>query len=1085
MTFVNTHSHSYYSLLDGFNSPDELVKRAVELEMPGIAITDHGVLTGHREFIRSCNEHGLKGILGVEAYFTPDRNVRIKDKDKLPDDKRYNHIVLLAQNDTGLRNISRMNEIAYEEGFYYKPRMDYETLANHSEGVIVVSGCMSGVISQHILKGEDEKAAEAAAWFKDVFGDNFYMEIQPHNSELLNTKSLYIADAQGIKSVVTLDCHYTSPEFRVAEEVMLAMTSKKKNPDYDHESSKMIADTIERLDYIYGDRSMSFKDLPLYLMSADEAQNALSAQGIERPELFSNTLEIADKVEGYDLPSNLDLLPIIVNDPQHELEQQARAGLAKMGLDTNPEYVDRLNEELEIIKAKNFAAYFLIVADVIQNAKANGVLVGPGRGSSAGSLVCFVMSITTVDPIENGLLFFRFIDIERDDWPDVDTDIQDNRRDESKQYLADKYGDVAGIATYNTFKDKAAIKDVARAFDVPFKVVNDALKGIDTFEQFMESPKTKMFRQQYPDVVKYAEMVRGRVRSTGVHAAGIVTSNRPINEIAPIEYRTDENTGKRVPIVALNMNEAADVGLIKIDLLGLKTLTVIDDTLKLIKKRHAKDIDLDKLPLNDPAIYEDLSAGRTKGVFQAEQPAYTGLLIKMGVRNFAELAASNALVRPGAMNSIGADYVSRKNGTMATSYHHAIMKPFTSETYGCILYQEQVMLTCTELAGMSMGDANKIRKIIGKKKDVHEFDQYKERFIEGASKHVPEKVAEKLWHDFEAHADYSFNKSHAYAYSLLTYWTAWLKHYYPTEFVISMLQSEDDKDVRMQYIIEARRLGIGVLLPHINHSKADYSIEGDSIRIGLSSVKWISENVAEKIIAARPYTDYASFKKVADAKFSGINARAVGSLNAVGGAHFPDNPKTGLEKDNYYEILGLPEFSSEIPDWVTAKFSEAIEFEEDGEFILHGLVKAIKRGPGWSRVEIVDKTGTVGVFDQEDSKVTAGSVYVFAVAQNSIVDFLKPEEVTAKRKVLSKYLMSAKALCRPDERVVIAARSRKTKKGDDMATVLLSDDAGELESALVFNYNYNDVMPKLTPGRKIKPLLSRTKDGALTIKDVM
>ena len=1085
MSFVNLHSHSYYSLLDGFSSPDELIKRAAELEMPAMAITDHGNLTAHRETYRAGKENGVKPILGVEAYFTKDMYDRTPRKDRGPDDKAYNHIILIAKNDVGLKNIGRMSELAWKDGFYYKPRMDHNLLEEYHEGVIVVSGCMNSIICQAILNGKDEYAIEQAQWFKNIFGDDFYIEIQPHNSLDLNVKSLSLADQLGIKPVLTLDCHYASPDQRTAEEIMLAIgTHPKAVKDTTQSKARSISNVMDKLDYLYGDRQMSFKDINLYLMSRQEAYEQMEAQGILREDMFENTLEVASKVSDYELPKSLELLPSTSKDPASELVKLANEGLKERGLSDKPDYVNRLNEELEIIQQKDFSAYFLIVADMISHAKSQGIMVGPGRGSSAGSLVCYALGITEIDPIEYGLLFFRFIDLERDDFPDIDTDIEDRRRNEVKEYIGNKYGNVASIATYNTFKDKNAIKDVARIFGVPYADINNVLKGVDDWSEIHKSAKGKRFITDYPEVMKYADSLRGRIRSTGIHPAGIVTSSIPINEVAPIEYRKDPKTGEQIPVVALDMNEAADIGLIKIDALGLKTLSVISEALELIKSRKRKKIDLLEIPLNDSLIYEELSNGRTKGIFQVEQAAYTSLLVKMGVDNFSDLAASNALVRPGAMNSIGAEYIARKHGKRDISFIHKDVIPYTSETYGLHVYQEQVMLTCIEIGGMSKGDANKVRKIIGKKKDVREFDAYKAMFIEGASKKISEKEAESLWHEFEAHADYSFNKSHAVAYSMLTYWTAWLKYYYPHEFILATLNNEGDKDSKMEYLIEAKRMGIKIALPHINYSESDFSLQGDKLRFGLNSIKFISDKVAQNIIEGRPYLTYSEFSERANKKFSGINSRAVNALNMIGAATFDDNPKSGDERKNLYEIIGLPEFSSEIPDWVSLRFNSSEDFTEDGQYIIFGMVKNIKRGKGWSRVEIVDKLGTIGVFDEENTPLEPGAVYVFSIAKNSIISYSTAKDIVEERNPLGKFLMSPKPMCDPDTRYIIGVRTRETKSKTKMATVLFCDDVGDLDSALVFSYNFEDVMRKASAGRKVSPVFSRTKDGTLTIKEI-
>ena len=1081
--YHNHHSHSYYSLLDGFSSPEELLKRAEEVGMTALSLTDHGTLSGHRDFLIAAKDTKVKPILGLEAYFTPDRLDKRSRKDREPDEQVYNHLIVLAKDEGGLQNLSKLSEIGWNDGFFMKPRIDFDVLEKNSEGLIIVSGCMNGIIAKAIQNGNDALARQYTDWFKQVFKDDFYMELQPHNPYELNAAMLKLADEMGVKSTVTLDCHYASPEDRVAEEIMLILgTHPNVKKDSTFEGSKKIKDIMERLDYLYGDRQMSFKDLEIFLMGYKDVKQLMIDQGIDREDLYENSLEISDKVSSYDFKQGLDLLPAEYAYPDDQLEKIAFEGLAKRGLEQNQEYVDRINQELEIIKSKNFSSYFIVVADMINWSKKNNILVGPGRGSAAGSLVCYALGITEVDPIKYGLLFFRFINPERNDFPDIDTDYEDRKRGQVKEYLSDQYQHVASIATFLTFKDKGVVRDVARALHVPLPEVNKALKGIETWDEFINSTISKEFRDKYPEVLKYSEKLRGRIRGTGMHAAGIVASKDNISKFAPMETRKDTQSDERVQVVAVDMEQAADIGLIKIDALGLKTLTVIHDALDIIQERKNKTIELEKIPLDDKEVYADLTAGFTKGVFQAEATPYTNLLIKMGVYNFDELAASNALVRPGAMNTIGAEYIKRKKGKTTVTYIHDIVKDFTKDTYGCILYQEQVMLACVKLGGMSMAEADKVRKIIGKKKDAKEFDQYKERFVKGASKHITEKQAEKLWHDFEAHAGYSFNKSHAVAYSMLSYWSAWLKKYYPHEFMYSLLKNEKDKDTRTDYLIEAKRMGIAIKLPHVNESQIDFSLESNSIRFGLGNVKFISENIGSKIIAGRPFTSFDQFKKYCSAKGSGINNRAVDSLNKVGAAAFPDNTRSGNEKENYYEFLNIPEFTSEIPRWIEAYAKPIEEYSEEGCFLVIGMVKSIKRGDGWSRIEIVDKTGSVGIFDRSDTIIEPGKIYLFLVADNRIGGYALSEDLKDTSDPFIKYLLAKNMTLSEDERYVISFTPRKTKKGDKMANIVLADRDKDLYSVVAFPSLYASSLVNMKPGTVCKPILEQTKTGSIAVK---
>jgi DNA polymerase III subunit alpha len=1088
MKFTHLHVHSYYSLMDGLNSPLELVQAAKAAGQTAIAITDHGTLSSHREMQIACKEEGIKPILGVEAYISPtDRFDKSSKTDKSI--QAYNHIILLAKNKKGLENINTLQELAWNEGFYHKPRIDREVLDLYSEGIIVLSGCLNGLISKAIDRGSLDEARTLLEGFKKTFGPDFYVEVQSHNPKPINSALLELADELKIKAVATGDAHFAKEEDRVLEEAMLILsTSPKMDKDADFEMSRQIKDINERLNYLYPDRRISFQDYNLFIQSRDEIEADFNKVGIARTDIYENTMEIADKVKEYDFNRGLDLLPVPKTDADEKLSQMASEGLKRLGLQDSQVYIDRLKEELSVIKDKSFASYFLVVADMINWAKGNDIKVGPGRGSAAGSLVCYALGITDVDPIKYDLLFFRFINPERNDFPDIDTDFEDRRRKEVKDYLKKKFKHVASISTYTYFKDKGVIRDAARVFMVPLSDVNRAMKSIDTFEDFVDSPNTKEFRTKYPEVLWLADRLRGRIRSVGVHAAGVVVAKDDLRKYAPVESRADASdlVSGRIPVVAYDMDTVADIGLIKLDALGLKTLSVISDTLASIKKRSGKDINLSELTLDDPDVYKVLSEGYTKGVFQAEATPYTNLLIKMGVDKFEDLAASNALVRPGAMNTVGASYIKRKHGDEAVQFIHPIMKPFTENTYGVIIYQEQVMQACVHLGGMTWSEADKVRKIIGKKKDAKEFDQFKDRFIDGASKHISKKQAETLWHTFEAHAGYSFNRSHAVAYSMLSYYTAWLKTYYPLEFMFSILKNENDKDARTEYLIEAKRLKLSIKLPHINESDVFFSLKEDSIRFGLGEVKFISDSIANKIIDQRPFTSYSEFIDKASKKGSGINSRAISALNAIGGAAFPDNPRSGNEKDSYYEYLGIPTFNLEgIPPRIKSQARPIEEFEDLGSFVMFGMVKSIKRGNGWARIELVDETGSIGLFHTEQTQIETGQMYFILVGDNRIARYVKVSEIdpTGSNSFVD-YLYKKEYDLDEDEYIVVDFTPYVTKAGKTMSHIVLSNAQKELTRVIAFPTMYKMSLAKMREGMKCNVVLSTLDDGTLMVKEI-
>jgi DNA polymerase-3 subunit alpha len=1090
MSYAGLHVHTHYSLFDGIATPQEYVDRAVQLGMPAIAITDHGSLSGHREMYRAAKEAGIKPILGIEGYITKDRKDHTDKKEKNdPLDLNYNHLIILAKNAKGLQNLNKLNELAWTEGFYKKPRIDWEILEKYKEGLVITSGCLSGVLAKAIEANELAYAKEHIQWCKKTFGDDYYLEVMPHNPPEINKTILDLADEFGIKPVVTPDCHHSDPSQKEIQELKLILNSysNKTEKDVTYEKSAKYDNLMDRLDYLYGaDRQMSFNNFEIHLLSDEEMHNAMKAQGIDREDMYQNTIEIVDKIQDYKIKDHLNLLPVQYQDPDKELRALALQGLAERGFEGNQEYLDRLEEELKIIQDKNFGPYFLVVRSMIAWAKKEGIVVGPGRGSSAGSLLCYALGITDIDPIPHGLLFFRFINPERNDFPDIDTDIQDSRREEVKDYLVRQYRHVASIATFLSFKDKGVVRDIARVLNIPLSDVNKVMKLVDTWDEYCNSKQTAEFREKYPEIEKYGEQLRGRIRGTGIHAAGVVTSKDPIFKYAPLETRTTPGSKERIPVVAVDMTEAERIGLIKIDALGLKTLSVLDDTLKIIQDREgSKRIDLLKINMEDANIYKMLSDGYTKGVFQCEATPYTNLLIKMGVKNFNELAASNALVRPGAMNTIGKDYIARKHGKQNISYHHQVMKAFTQDTYGCILYQEQVMQACTELGGMTMAEADKVRKIIGKKKDAKEFDQFKDQFVAGASRFLTPNAALDLWTDFEAHAGYSFNKSHAVAYSTLSYWTAWLKYYYPIEFMYSLLKNEKDKDARTEYLIEAKRMGISIKLPHINDSDMDFKIEGKGIRFGLSAIKFISDNIATKFIEARPFTSYKHLEEFVFTKGSGVNSRALQALRVVGAATFEDNPRNDEEiRENLYEYLNLPEFNISVPSHYHAFINPVEDFEEKGSFVLMGMVKSIKRGQGWSRVEILDKTGSIGIFDEEQTSIETGKTYLLLASDNRIVSAVPIDEVKNSPAAIVKFLNYRMLPYKDEEMFVVSFKPRVTKAGKKMASLVLADSTRDLHSVTVFPTAFPKAYMKLEEGNAYNFVLGQTKDGTVIMEDV-
>jgi len=1078
--------------------------RAKELGMTHLAQTDHGTNSGHREFQKAAKAAGIIPILGQEMYISAtdrfDRRTNAKRQDGT---KIYNHLIVLARNANGLNNLNRLSEIAWQEGFYSKPRIDMDILEEYSEDLIVLSGCLGGLISHAIVNNMPVMANQYASEFKRIFGERFFMELQGHNDIALNKGLLEIADAHGIKPVVTSDCHYARQEDLWLEEAMLILaTGPKAAKNFDFKKSQKM-DMLERFNYLYPDRSMTFQEYEIFLRSAEQHRDMLAAQGIG-PEAIDNTMLVAGMIEDYPYHEALDLLPQPkADDPDKLLEKKAWAGYKNRGFSKNDDVrVARMNEELTIIKDKNFSSYFLIEANAVQWARKQGIRIGPGRGSGAGSLVNYVLGITDVDPIEHNLLFFRFINPDRNDFPDIDTDVEDSRRSELKDYMRRQYKHVASIATFGRWQGKQAVRDASRVYRVPLGDVNRALKGadwpanMDWFQMFDTTDKGREFKRKYPEAIKLAKFMIGRINRQGMHAGGIIVSKEPINKYAPMQTAEDKSdkASNRIPLVAYDMNDAAEVGFIKYDFLGLKALSIISDTLEMIKKRHGVDIDLNALTLDDKRVYESISEGWTKGVFQAEAVPSTNLIITMGgVANFDELVASNALVRPGAMKSTaGESFINRKLGREMIEYPHAVMQPFTKDTYGVVIYQEQVMLTMTELAGMSMSDADKVRKIIGKKRDVSEFDAYKEQFIEGASYKVKSAVAERLWHDFEAHAGYSFNKSHAVAYSMISYWTAWLKQYYTIEFMTAVLMNEDNKDSLLDYLIETKRLGIKVKLPHVNTSGLNFEIQGEPddehIRFGLSNIKFISDKIGSRLLALRPFDSYKELEAAVVLKGSGLNTRVLQALNAIGGATFPDKHKRGDERDFLYEYLNIPAFKSQdLHPKMKLQFRTLDEYAEKETFVAMGMVRGIKTGPGWARVDIVDETGSAGVFTSEHNAIEQGQMYVFLISNNRISRYVTVEDLTQDLGGdFQEFLEATEFPDIPDGMVrVVAFNSRVTKAGKKMADAVFCTRDKELQSAMIFPQMFMRGYSRCREGAVLDIVFGETDDGGVYVDKIL
>ena len=878
--FVHLHCHTEYSLLDGANKVDKLFERIKVLKQPAVAMTDHGNMFGAVEFYREASRHGIKPIIGCEIYVAPTSRFEKKGVDKGP--KEYNnHLILLAMNNQGYRNLCKLVSLGYMEGFYYKPRIDKDLLRELNGGLIALSACLQGEVSQALNYGIYEKAKAAAESYAAIFGDRYYIEIQDNKlpqQEKVNRQLVELAKELSLPVVATNDCHYGERADFHAHDVLLCV-----------QTGKTVSD----------DNRLKLETDELYLKSADEMN-----QGFEFcPGAVERTLEIADRCNvdiefgKYHFPAFTPPKDISLDDYLDELARQGLeerlAGMADP--EARKAYYERLEYELDVIKRMQFPGYFLVVADFINYAKKSGIPVGPGRGSSAGSLVAYALKITDLDPIRHVLLFERFLNPERRSMPDIDVDFCIRGRAQVIQYVKDKYGAdrVAQIATFGTLKAKAAIRDVGRAIGMSFAETDAIAKLIPAPKQGFDYPLTEAMKMEprLPEMMKgdsrvktlieHALRLEGLVRHASTHAAGVVLSNLPLVDHLPLFV--DKEGGI---VTQFDMSCVEKIGLVKFDFLGLKTLTLIHDCLKLIEVTRGEKIDISRLELDDKKTYRTLCNGNTTGVFQLESTGIREMTVKIRPNCFEDLVAILALYRPGPLDSgMAEEYIKRKNGQEKIKYLHPLLEPILKDTYGVIVYQEQVMQIAQVLGGYSMGDADILRRAMGKK-DPEEMAAQRERFVDGAKKKkIDEKKATEIFDQMETFARYGFNKSHSAAYALVSYQTAYLKTHYTVEFMAALMTSEmGDTDKVIKNLAECREKEIEVLAPDINESRSDFTPVGGKIRFGLAAVKNVGEKAVEVILQSRsqggPFESLFDFCRRVD--MTAVNRRVIENLIKCG-----------------------------------------------------------------------------------------------------------------------------------------------------------------------------------------------------------
>jgi DNA polymerase III subunit alpha len=1051
--FVHLHVHTDYSLLDGACQIDELTAEAARQKMPAVAVTDHGNLFAAANFFKAANTHGVKPIIGCEVYVAPDSH-----KNRGADAERSNHLVLLCENDEGYRNLIKLVSTGFLEGFYYKPRIDHELLSKHSEGLIALSACLRGEVADALLSDKYDQARTNAYRLRDIFGKgNFFLEVQDQGLEAdirVNRDLVRLSKESGIPLVATNDCHYLTRTDAHAQEVLMCIQTGKTMSD----TQRMKFATDQFYFKTAEEMAQVFRELP----DALERTMAIAARCNVKIQRVANPFPEFKVPEGEDADSYFERVAregFAARVPT--LERLAKEGLLRHSL---TEYESRLSREIEIIKKMKFAGYFLIVWDFIHYARSQGVPVGPGRGSAAGSLVSYALQITDVDPLQYDLLFERFLNPERISMPDIDIDFCMRRRGEVIEYVRGKYGtdSVAQIITFGTMAAKAVLKDAGRALDMPYGEVDKIAKmvpatlNIELEQALKEAPQLDELRKSDPKVKELVEValrLEGLARHASTHAAGVVISPQPLTEIVPLyKSNKDEVTTQ------YDMNALERIGLLKMDFLGLTTLTVLDDAVRMIKQNRGVDVDLASLPLDDKATYDLFSRGDVTGIFQFESHGMREILKQYQPSRLEDLTALNALYRPGPIQGgMIPDFIARKHGKKEVKYDLPELKEILSETWGVILYQEQVMQIANRLAGFSLGDADILRRAMGKKK-AEEMAAQREKFLAGCAAHkVPQKKAERIFDLMEEFAGYGFNKSHSCAYAYLAYQTAWLKTHYPVEFMAAMLTAETgNTDKVVKYINEARGMGITVLPPNVNSSDMNFTPTGSEIRFGLAAIKNVGENTVKGILAAREslgkFKHFYEFVESVDSRL--LNKRVVESLVRAGA------------------LDGLGAHRAQMFAAIDRSMERAQKLQKAKESGQHGLFSGggaavapppeiLRDADEWPEHELLSaEYATLGFY------ISGHPLDKYA---GRLADFNAVELATIESRRNGEDIVVAG--------IIVGSRPMRSRRGQKWAILTLQDRTGVCE-ALVFPEAFGKLEPILKPAT---PLLVK---GRVQIEDV-
>ena len=1058
MAFTHLHVHTEYSLLDGSSKIKELVDRAKELGMDSMAITDHGVMYGVIDFYRAARAVGIKPIIGCEVYVAPGSRF---DREASSGEDRYYHLILLAENNQGYQNLMKIVSKGFVDGFYYKPRVDLEILRQYHEGIIALSACLAGEVQRYLERGLYQQGKEAALRYEEIFGkNNFFLELQDHGipaQKTVNQALLRMSAETGIELVATNDVHYTFAEDAVPHDILLCIQTGKKVTD---------------------ENRMRYEGGQFYCKSEDE----MRALFPYAQEALDNTHKIAErcnveiefgvtKLPKFDVPDGYDSWSY--------LNKLCDEGLQKRYPDDDGTLRKRLDYELNVIHTMGYVDYFLIVWDFIHFARTNDIMVGPGRGSAAGSIVSYCLEITNIDPIRYHLLFERFLNPERVSMPDIDIDFCFERRQEVIDYVVRKYGkdQVVQIVTFGTLAAKGVVRDVGRVLDIPYARCDAIAKMIPndlgmTLEKALKaSPDLKKAYDEDPQVKYLIDMSRrleGLPRHTSMHAAGVVISRTSVDNYVPLSRAADGTITTQ-----FTMTTIEELGLLKMDFLGLRNLTILDDTVRLVQKSRP-GFSLADIPDNDPAVFQMLSEGRTSGVFQMESAGMTGVCVGLKPQNIEDITAIIALYRPGPMDSIPR-FIACKHNPDKVKYKHPMLEPILSVTYGCIVYQEQVIEIFRRLAGYTLGQADMVRRAMSKKK-VKDIERERQAFVYGdagraiagcIANGVPEDVAKDIYDEIYAFANYAFNKAHAVAYAIVCYQTAWFKCHYTKEYMAALLTSVLDSSEKVaEYIAECRDCGIHLLPPDINESEADFTVSGEHIRFGLVAVKGVGRGFINAVLAERgrggPFVSFPDFcQRMFDAE---LNKRVLENLIRCGAFD-----SMGIYRSRLLEAY------EQLVDSIAQNKRKNLAGQFDlfgggGDQMQSAPELQVKNIPEFTRHELMTM-----------EKETTG-LYLTGHPMDEYRDVVKQCKAASMGAILSDFAQEGGPAIYHDEQrvtlagVITASRTKTTRNNSLMAYVTLEDDTASMEM-LVFARVLGEAGPYLKEGVAV------LAEGRISVRD--